>query len=1011
MSDFRPWLVALAAAFFAAGAASAQTGEIVGTIVDGEFGGPLTGATVFVQELSTGAASDIDGNYRVRSVPAGTYTVRFSFIGYGTQTVENVDVTAGQPTTINITLSPGAELAEVIVEAEEIIATNSEVGLLRLRAKAAQVSDAISAETISASGSSDAADAMERVTGASVEGGRYVFVRGLGDRYANTQLNGSTLPTADPDRRSVQFDLFPSDFLENIVTLKTFTPDRPGSFSGGLVDINTRSFPESFTASVSTSTGASTQIAPGGTILADRAADVSLFGTAGGLGIPDALEGDAPFPFIPNQVVLNPNTPEGQAQLATIQANEALVDFFGERQVAPAAGTAEPNFSLAGSVGNRLQLAGRDLGYIVGLTLDRGVGSYDEGIVGRYDTGSGDGAPRLRQRRIDRRSTVSSSFGGIGNVTYRLGNGEVGLNTLFSQGAESQARVISGPSPLPIGGVGDPITVTDRVVGLTERRLASAQLRGRNRFSGLAGAEVEYRLNYALTTIDEPDLRFFANANREGSLAVGGASLSNTLHFFRDTNEDLGGVGLDVTVPPRALAGLPVQVKVGGLYETSSREFRERRFEIQSEGLQLTGEDAAGVDAFFSPANSGVVRVDAPNPRDPLQRSTYVIGNRLVDGTQRNNQYDGGLDVLAGYGMAEFTLFPALRVIAGARVERTDLGIDVVDRLTGVPLADGDVDPDDSDLRGRISVTNVLPSLNLVYALADDMNLRGAATRTLARPTFREIAPFSSFDFATDGPLLGNPNLEQTLITNLDLRYEWFNAPGSLVAVSGYYKYLDQPIERVIISLENNVNQFQNVDNAEIFGAEFEVRQRLGALGGPLAARFVRDLSIGGNLTVTESSISIAADELDQRRRINPDAADTRALQGQSPYLVNLDLTYDGADTNAGLYFNVFGRRLSRVGVPDVYERSSPQLDFVASRQVFDQFRLKVAVKNIFDQGIEEVYDFPESTLGAIGGIDPVYQSFDRGTSFSIGLSFSPRFGGGSPAVPAVPAPSGPLGG
>ena len=424
-----------------------------------------------------------------------------------------------------------------------------------------------------------------------------------------------------------------------------------------------------------------------------------------------------------------------------------------------------------------------------------------------------------------------------------------------------------------------------------------------------------------------------------------------------------------------------------------------------SEGVALASEDAAGVGSFFGPDNSGIVRVNPPNPRDPQQRSTYLIGNRLTDNTQPNNQYDGGLDVAAGYAMAEFPLGPRLRVIGGARLERTDLGIDVVDTFTGQALLEGDPQTaQDSSLQARVAVTDLLPSLNLVYALKDNMNLRAAATRTLARPTFREIAPFESFDFATDGPLIGNPNLERTLITNLDLRYEWFNSPGSIVALSGYFKHLSQPIERVILNIENNVTQFDNVDEARIYGAEVEVRQRLGALGGPLATRFVRDLSLGGNVTVTRSEITIGAAELAERRFINPDAADTRALQGQSPYLVNLDLSYDGADTNAGVYFNVFGRRLSRVGVPDVFESSSPQLDFVASRRVFDQFKLKVSVKNVLGQGMREVYDFPESTLAAIGGQAPVFQSYDRGTSFSIGLSFSPRFGGGSPAVPAIPS-------
>jgi hypothetical protein len=952
---------------------------------------------VFVVELATGGATNLDGRYRIEPVPAGVYTLRVSYSGFETQVITGVEVRAGQATEINVVLSTGS-LGEVVVVAEEIVQANNQVGLDRLRARSAAVSDAISADVIARSGSSSAADAMERVTGASVQGGRYVYVRGLGDRYAATQLNGATLPTADPDRRAVQFDLFPSGFVDNIVTLKTFTPDRPGSFSGGLVDITTRSFPESFSASVSVSSGFNSRVAPGGSVLLDPAARVSMLGTATRLEIPAELR-DPGFelPMLNTTEVFNPDTsPE---RLEAIALNERLTDVFLSRGVAPREAPAEPNVGLSASVGNRVSLFGRDLGFVASLTLDSGVGAYSNGIVGRYDTAGDGGAPRQRQIRTDQRATSESSVGALGALSYRLSaRDELSLTTLLTRNAESQARIISGPAPIPIGAAGDPITVTDRVTGHIERQLLSGQLRGRHEIG--RGLRADWRGSLARTTLDEPDLRFFANANREGQLLIGGASLSNTLHFFRASTEDLGGLALDLTTSPRTFGGLPLQVKVGGLVERTARDFRERRFEIRSEGLALAGEDRDAVEAFYSPANSGVVEVRAPNPFDPQQRSTYVIGHRLLDNTQPNNQYDGSLDVRAGYAMAELPLLRGVRVIAGARVEQTDLQIAVVDRA-GVP-----VDPDDAARSGRIEKVDVLPSLNVVVALSGRMNLRAAATQTIARPTFREIAPFESFDFATDGPLLGNPGLERTLITNLDLRWEWFNQPGSILAVSGYAKRLSQPIERVITDIENNVSQFLNVDEATILGVEAEVRQALAVL--PVLDRpWLRNVSVGGNLTLTRSEITIAPEELAERRFINPDAAPTRALQGQSPYLVNLDLSYENRATAsaAGLYFNVFGRRLSRVGVPDVFESPSPQLDLVASQQFLGQVTVKATVRNLLGSNQREGYDFPSSTWGAIGGQEPIYQAYDLGRTVSLGLSLQPRVGSRS-SVPPVGAPA-----
>ncbi len=247
----RGLLLALLGLFLFSTATYAQQGTISGVLVDAETGETLIGANVVAKGSAIGASTDIDGRYSFKVDP-GIYNLVFSYIGYNEVTVENVEVTAGEVTRIEMKLLPEAvQVGEVVVEAAARL--NTDAGLLRERAKAVAVSDAIGADAISRSGSGDAAAAMTKVTGASVVGGRYVYIRGLGDRYTNTTLNGSTLPSADPDRKAFQLDLFPSALLENIVTLKTFTPDRPGDFSGGLVDVATKSFPESFTFQLSTS--------------------------------------------------------------------------------------------------------------------------------------------------------------------------------------------------------------------------------------------------------------------------------------------------------------------------------------------------------------------------------------------------------------------------------------------------------------------------------------------------------------------------------------------------------------------------------------------------------------------------------------------------------------------------------------------------------------------------------------------------------------------------------------
>jgi TonB-dependent receptor len=991
-----PRWAALLAVLLAPGLALAQTGTIAGTVVDGDFGGGLPGATVFVEGLQAGDAADLDGNYQIESVPVGTYSVRFSYTGYGTQTVENVEVAAGETARINVTLMPGQELDEIIVEAEEIIATNSEVGLDRVRAKAAAVSDAISAETISQSGASDAADAVERVTGVSVQGGQYVYVRGLGDRYANTQLNGSVLPTSDPDRRAVQFDLFPSSFLENITTLKTFTPDKPGSFSGGLVDITTKSFPSEFSASLSVSSGFSTEAVPGDAYIVDPVRGVGpfQFGT-GDLAMPDLLANTAREDFLrPTTTVQTPNGPVfARNDPASAERIDALSNALSP-MLAPVEGTVPVNGSFGFSLGDRVDLGDNALGYVLGLTGGQGASYYDGGTLGRVEVqGTDTGlAVDTTQNRTDVRATQEANLGGIANLAYRLGSfNELNLNTLFSHSVESDARQLPGFDNILREGA----EVTDLATTYTERTLGSAQLRGEHRLPGLGDLQINWRGNYSETALDQPDQRFATILRTTGDEGDEQFGLVGTppgpQRFFRDLNETLQSGALDLTLPFRALGGRG-EAKVGGLVEQTERDYNERFFFYEiNRRIPLTGTSGEALAEFLSDENVGIMAA----PDEPGGR--YEFGNYLIDATRDQNSYTGQFDVGAVYGMAEVPL-GRLRAIVGARYEPSTLFVASRALATDETPADSTVIVDGEAFLGTDrSYNDLLPALNLVYAVGEQMNLRAAATRTLARPTFREIAPVSTFDFGSGGALVGNPGLERTLITNLDLRWEWFNRPGQILAVSTFYKDLSNPIERVIIDPENGSTSYDNVDQATVLGAEFEARQTLGTLGVPggLAQR----LALGLNLTVAQSSITITERELAARRAVDPDAEDTRDLQGQSPYLLNASLSYDNAErgTALGLFFNVAGRRLSRVGnpLPDVYEEPSPQLDVTLSQAVGGLFSIKASAKNVLNASYREAYDLDQEVIP--------FQEYNRGVRFSLGISLDPTFGFARPA--SVPSP------
>lgn len=997
-----------------AGTSHAQTGTLAGVVVDAESGETLPGANVLVVGLDRGAATDLDGAYRIPNLAAGTYTVRYSFVGLDTQEVTGVQITPGETTTLNIELAfaDDNELGMVTVAAEAIIERNTEVGLLRMRARAAQVSDAISAETISQSGASDAADAVERVTGVSVQGGQYVFVRGLGDRYANTQLNGAVLPTADPDRRAVQFDLFPSSFLENIVTLKTFTPDKPGSFSGGLVDISTKSFPTEFSTSLSFSSGFATSAIPGEAYLVDPVQGASPFRFGpGGLALADVIDATPREDFLrPTTLVEGPN---GQTQARRDAAASERIDALSNAltpQIAPVEGTLPINGSFGFSLGDQITMGDNALGFILGLTGDQSASFYDNGVYGRVEVqgldSDGDGvndglAVDTTQSRSDVRGMQEATLGGIANLAYRLGSyNEFNLNSLFSHTAESEARQVAGIDNILREGA----EVTDVATKYTERTLTAVQLKGEHQLPGVNDLEISWRGNLSDTRMDQPDQRFAAirrSVNEDGdeSFTLGGTP-PGPQRYFRDLEETLYSGALDVTLPFTAF-GARAEAKVGGLLEQTERSYSERFFYYELDrGVALAGTSGEALADYLAPENVGITA----EPEEAGDR--YEFGHYLLDATRDQNQYSGTFDVGAAYGMVELPLGP-LRAIIGARYEPSRLFVASEALALDLPASSDSVVVVNGQqyLGTDRSYNDLLPALNLVYSLSDEMNLRAAATRTLARPTFREIAPVSSFDIASGGALVGNPALQRTLISNFDLRWEWFNRPGQILAISGFYKDLSNPIERVILDPENGSTTYENVDRATVLGAEFEARQTLAGFGlrGPLADR----LALGLNLTVANSAITITDRELAARRQVDPNAADTRDLQGQSPYLLNASLSYDNADrgTALGVFFNVAGRRLSRVGnpLPDVYEAPSPQLDLTASKAFFGAFTLKASAKNVLGSSYREVYDLDQDVIP--------FQEYNRGTRFSLGLSLDPSFGFARPASASVPSPSaGPLG-
>src|SRR5690606_36448343 len=228
----------------------AQSGSIRGTIIDESNGEPLIGATAVIEGTTTGSATDFDGTYSIPALEQGTYNVKISYVSYQPKTITGVVVKSGEVTALKVSLTPEvSRLDDVVVTAELI--RNSENALMTLKRKSANIQDGISSESMGRIGDGNAASAIKRVSGVSVQEGKYVFVRGLGERYTQTVVNGTSIPGLDPDRNSLQMDLFPTNIIDNIIVRKSFTADLHADFTGSIVNIDIKDFPTEKTAKVS----------------------------------------------------------------------------------------------------------------------------------------------------------------------------------------------------------------------------------------------------------------------------------------------------------------------------------------------------------------------------------------------------------------------------------------------------------------------------------------------------------------------------------------------------------------------------------------------------------------------------------------------------------------------------------------------------------------------------------------------------------------------------------------
>jgi outer membrane receptor protein involved in Fe transport len=930
-----------------------ESGRLTGVIVDSQNGEPLIGANVYLEGTSSGAATDLDGNYVILNIPAGRYELVVMMIGYEEVHVRDTEVKAGTIMHLDLSLNPQILETEVVtVEARAI--KNTEAALLKQRQKSIAVSDAIGSEAIARSGSGDAAEAIKQVTGASVVDGKYVYIRGLGDRYTSTQLNGAELPSTDPYKRSGTIDMISSDLVDNIVTIKSFTPDRPGNFSGGTVDINTKDFPDRFTFSFSTSATYNNQTTFKNSNLVYKGGNTDWLGfDDGGRAIPGLL--NANDVFIPSISTKNKN----EFDLLAKQTGSF------NKQMTPSLGYAGINQGYSFSIGNSYNIFNKPFGFIASLTYKHKFVSYKDGIKREWNLAPDAGRPMQETYDYaDSKTSEEALLGAMVKGSIKLSsNHNISINTLLNQNGESTARKLTG-----FWDDYGESELTTTLLSYTERSLKSLQLSGEHYFPGFLKSKINWKASLGSSSQNEPDRRVFAYGyNKNKNLYI---VKPNTVpaRYFRALKEDRNSLSFDWEVPFKQWFGQNSKLKFGGLISSKDRFYGERLFKVDgAPNISFNG----NLDSLFSEENYKL-RIDTTvttiRGNDYVQYNTsglFVRETKLP-----KNKYTANEKISASYAMLEMPLLDDLKFIGGIRLETTTMNVKTGTKNTG--------NANDYS-EAKINEIDLLPSINFVFSITDKMNLRTAYSKTLARPTFREFAPYYSEDFIGGSVYIGNDQLKRTLIYNWDLRWEWYDRPGEIYAVSMFYKDFKNPIEPVLLG-QNNERSWVNVDNALVYGVEFELRKKLDIIHKKLS-----NFSIGGNVSLINSEVDIDEKTLEQIRLKIPNASSKRPFQGQSPLLLNLTLNYDNLYNNISMtmYYNVFGRRLSEVarnGSPDIYEKPFHLLNFNANWQFTKIWNVKFAVSNILNSGLEKIQTYKN--------IDYIQSQYNRGVDFNFGIGY-----------------------
>ena len=950
--------------FFLCLNAWAQNNTIIrGRVIDNTNAKAIYGAELSINEFTS--TTDIDGKFEFSVIP-GTYQLTIEFSGFNDLVISDVNTTEEVLDLGDIRMTPATEtIGQVNVSVKRM--QNTEEALLTAKRIAPNLIDGISSASFKRIGDGDAASAMKRVTGVSIEGGKYVFVRGLGDRYTKTTLNGMDIPGLDPDRNTIQMDLFPTSVIDNIVVAKTFTADLPADFTGGIVDLATKDFPTRKSFNVSAGLGYN----PAMNLQNDY---VTYEG-----GATDFLGFDNGARSNPTKGMNNiPSTVDvlrGGSNAA--QYYEVLNGFN------PNLGTVEKtsplNFDFSISFANTKKLNKKyTLGYQSALTYKNQTEFYRDAEFNLWakpnETNRNELIPFELQKGNYGTNNVILAY--LGSIAIKSKSDKFNLNLLHIQNGESRAgKFFFENSVQGANWEANQFNLEYNQRSLTNLYLTGKHVRDRGNWT------IEWKIAPTRSAMSDPDIRI--TRIRVPNLTISSEAGFPT-RIWRELEEYNVANRIDFTRKTQIL-GLKSNIKFGGAYTFKYRDFSIESFQIQG---GFNGFDDPQVimkpESLFSPSN---------------QRGFYYVAD-FVDGNgfrKNPNAFEGRVNYAAAYVSTETEVNSKLKVIAGLRTEMYSQFYSGLNQ-SGQLLKDKKVMED----------FGLFPTVNGVYQLGKSTNLRASYARTTARPSFKELSFAQILDPITgrsfQGGLFGEEttifengtprilqlwdgNLRSSIINNFDIRWESFKKQGDMISVGLFYKGMKDPIEIVQYVADDNAYQPRNVGNASLYGAEFELRQNLEIIASEL-----KQFYFNTNLTYTYSQISINDAEFLSKTygaREGQTISRTREMAGQAPYIINGGLSWmsKAKRFEGGMYYNVQGATLQFVGYAnraDVISVPFHSLNFSASGKFGykNRMNLGVQVSNLLN-------DKRESIFRSYQAQQQYFQRLAPGTAVSVKFSYS----------------------